>query len=304
MHNTIIIISAFRSGSNLVKDALCKIPGFGTWPSENISFIWRHGNALRKDDELSDTDANSMVKVYIRKAFTKLSRRKNLKYIVEKTEGNSLRVNFVNRIFPEAKFIFVTRDGRDAIASMLNRRKKPIDPIFLLKKVRYLPISDLPIVAIRYLSNLYRKVFCKKKYVYQLGPIFKDMDRLSSSHSEAEMVALQWARCVDKAYFDLSKIDKNRVHTVKYEDFVNNPGEELLSMIRYLNYGMQGDEIEELVKNIISADLGKETASPEMMDIKGISNSSVGRWNRQLNDNTVNLIMPLIESTMRRIGYL
>ena len=75
-------------------------------------------------------------------------------------------------------------------------------------------------------------------------------------------------------------------------------------MIRYLNIGMQGDDIENLIKKIIIADLGKETASPEMMDIRGISASSVGRWNRQLDDNTVNLIMPLIESTMRRIGYI
>ena len=135
--NPIIIISVFRSGANLIKDVLCQLPGFGTWPAENINFIWRHGNSLRNDDEFSINEANDFVISYIRSAFNDLSIKYGYKYVVEKTENNSLRIDFVNKIFPEAKFIFVVRDGRDAIASMLNRRSQQIDPVFLLKK--YMP---------------------------------------------------------------------------------------------------------------------------------------------------------------------
>ena len=65
MHKTIIIISAFRSGSNLIKDVLCQLPGVGTWPSENISFIWKHGNSFKKDDEFSVAEARKNVKKYM-----------------------------------------------------------------------------------------------------------------------------------------------------------------------------------------------------------------------------------------------
>ena len=83
-YSPIIIISVFRSGSNLIKDVLCHLPGFGTWPAENINFIWRHGNSLREDDELGIAEANNNVVNYIRLAFSKFAKKSGNKYLVEK----------------------------------------------------------------------------------------------------------------------------------------------------------------------------------------------------------------------------
>ena len=142
-YNPIIIISVFRSGANLIKDILCQLPDFGTWPAENINFIWRHGNSLHRDDEFSINEANDYVKNYIRRAFNDLSIKYGYDYVVEKTENNTLRINFVNKIFPEAKFIFVVRDGRDTIASMLKRRHQLLDFVFLLKKALHVRMRML-----------------------------------------------------------------------------------------------------------------------------------------------------------------
>ena len=49
--------------------------------------------------------------------------------------------------------------------------------------------------------------------------------------------------------------------------------------------------------------MGKETASPEMKLVKGISDKSVGRWKKQLDTKTINLITPLIEKPMKELGY-
>lgn len=154
MNDPVIIISVFRSGSNLVKDLVCKLPGFGTWPAENINFIWRHGNAYRDNDEFDASDANEAVVKYIRNKFIQLSVDLGGKTIIEKTESNTLRISFVDKIFPKAKYIFVMRDGRDAIASMLKRRHQSFNLTFLLKKAWHVPLSDIPIVFIKYLGNV------------------------------------------------------------------------------------------------------------------------------------------------------
>jgi len=282
---------------------LCQLPGFGTWPAENINFIWRHGNSLRNDDEFSINEANDFVIKYIRSAFNDLSLKYGFKHIVEKTENNSLRINFVNKIFPEAKFIFVVRDGRDAIASMLNRRHQPMDPVFLLKKVRYIPISDIPIIAIRYFKNMFRRYFFNKRVVYQLGPVFKGMEKLLHNHSEAEIVAIQWAKCIEKAYKDIKNIESGRVHIIKYEGLVKNPESEVIDLIKFLKIDLSKEDFKFIFNKILIGDIGKETSSPEMKTVKGISDKSVGRWKMQLDDDTLHSIMPIIENAMRKLGY-
>ena len=306
INNPIIIISVFRSGSNLIKGILCQLPGFGGWPAESINFIWRHGNALRVDDELSINDANDYVKKYIRKAFSNLSIKYGYKYVVEKTDQNSLRVGFVNEIFPDAKFIFVVRDGRDAIASMLKRRHQSHSPIFVLKfwlkKARYIPLSDIPIVATRNIKNMFQRFFIKK-VVFQLGPVFKDMEKMLNNHTELEIVALQWAKCIEKSYKEIKNIESNRVHFLKYEELVKNSKTEIVDLIKFLNIELSNKDSKLFFDKILFGEIGKETSSPEMKTVKGISNKSVGRWEKELDNDALNTIMPIIKNTMRELGY-
>ena len=46
MVQPVVIIGAARSGTNMLRDVLVKLPGVGTWPCDEINYIWRHGNAL------------------------------------------------------------------------------------------------------------------------------------------------------------------------------------------------------------------------------------------------------------------
>ena len=48
----IIIIGAPRSGTNMLRDVLTALPGFETWPCDEINLAWRHGNRALPSDEL------------------------------------------------------------------------------------------------------------------------------------------------------------------------------------------------------------------------------------------------------------
>jgi ACT domain-containing protein len=226
------------------------------------------------------------------------------KTIVEKTESNTLRISFVDKVFPKAKYIFVMRDGRDAIASMLKRRHQSLNLTFLLKKARYLPLSDIPIVSIRYFGNVLRRYVFKNNVVYQLGPVFKGMDDVRYNHTEEEVVAIQWSKCIGKAYDDVQKIEPSRVHYIKYEDLVNNSNTEINNLIKFLKIDISAKNKRILLEKISSSDIGKETSSSEMKQIKGISNISIGRWKSQFDGKALKTIMPIIENTVKRIGYL
>ena len=40
----VIVVGTGRSGTNMLRDALCVLPGFDTWPCDEGNYIWRHGN--------------------------------------------------------------------------------------------------------------------------------------------------------------------------------------------------------------------------------------------------------------------
>ena len=82
-----------------------------------------------------------------------------------KTCSNSLRVNFVNEIFPEAKYIFLVRNGIDVVASMKKRWKTKFEPLFIFKKALYTPITDMPYYTIKYLYNRLYKIFSKENWL-------------------------------------------------------------------------------------------------------------------------------------------
>ena len=104
MYTPIIIIGAPRSGTNMLRDVLCSFRGIGTWPCDEINFIWRHYNINKDTDEFNEGMASEKVKKYIHNKFDLFAKKENLNFLVEKTCANSLRVPYVNKIIPNAKY--------------------------------------------------------------------------------------------------------------------------------------------------------------------------------------------------------
>ncbi|WP_373508678.1 hypothetical protein [Thiocapsa sp.] len=94
---------------------------------------------------------------------------------MEKTCANSLRVPFVDAVVPEARDIVIRRDGLDTVGSAIQRWKAPLDIPDLARKARFVPPSDLPHDAGRYLWNrLYRLVSRQERLAFR-GPQMADM---------------------------------------------------------------------------------------------------------------------------------
>ena len=279
----VVIVGAPRSGTNMLRDMLVKLPKVGTWPCDEINYIWRHGNVRYPSDEFTRDMAAVDVKRYIHTQFDQLAKSHQLDMVVEKTCANSLRVGFVDEVLPDAKYIFIVRDGVDVVGSAMLRWKASLDIPYLLAKARYVPIVDLPYYASKYLSNRLYRLISKEKRLASWGPKLDDMDAILKNYSLLQVCALQWKTCVNKSEEEFSRIDPERVVRVKYEDLVSHPHYEFLRIAKFL-----GQEVTPSILNGVT---------------QSVSIGSVGKGRAALGASGLAEILPLINETLAVHGY-
>ncbi len=283
MYKTIVIIGAPRSGTNMLRDVLCTLDDVGTWPCDEINYIWRHGNISAESDAFTPDMATPAISSYIRKQVDKLAATDSLNFVVEKTCANSLRVSFVDKVLPDAHYIFIVRNGLDVVASANLRWTAKLDIPYLMKKVKYVPLLDLPVYASRYLwSRIYRKFSGENRLAFW-GPQLNNMKGLLQQYSLDEICAIQWKTCVEASERDFDSLPSSKVSRVKYEDFVNEPEKELKRLCLEANITFDDNAIKQAVKKV--------------------SNKSIGKWQHHLSAETINKLEPIIKSTMKQYGY-
>lgn len=282
MEEPVVIIGAPRSGTNMLRDALDRFPQIVTWPCDEINYIWRHGNIRYPSDEFMPDMATTPVAKYIRAQFSMLSRRNDVPVVLEKTCANSLRVGFVDRVLPNARYIFIHRNGLDAVASAMKRWTADLDPGYIYRKARYVPPADLPYYASRYLWNRVYRWFSGTERLAFWGPQLSGMQELMERHSLVEVCGLQWQRCVNSAAEAFETMPESKVLDVSYEKFVVSPVEEMRRVVEFL--GLEKDE-------------------PLIQEIgRGISPASVGNWRNDLAEDDVLRLKALIGATLDRYG--
>lgn len=219
----VIIIGAGRSGTNILRDVLVADPEATTWPCDEINYIWRHGSRGLPTDEFGPANATADVRTYVRRAFVRQSRRGNAPIVVEKTCANSLRVEFVAGVVPEARFVWIRRDPVAVVASAMKRWRAQLDIPYVARKARFVPPSDLPYYATRYLRQRISKLFAEEESLPSWGPRFEGMEEAVRTHPLHIVCALQWRRCEERARTDFERLGGRAHVEIQYEDLVRDP---------------------------------------------------------------------------------
>ncbi|MBW3601343.1 MAG: sulfotransferase [Actinobacteria bacterium] len=267
----------------MLRDALTRLPGFATWPCDELPYVWRHGNRGRTTDEFSRADATPRVVRSVRRRFARLAGGTGATYLVEKTCANTLRVGFVDRILPEARFVVITRDGRDVTASAARRWTAPLDLAYAARKARYTPLTDAPFHAVEVLRNRRRRRGSQGGRIEPWGPRFAGMTELLVGGDPLEASAAQWRRCVERSERELTGIDPDRVHHLRYEDFVADPAGHLRGLTGFLGATMEQHDV-----------LGA---------CAGVSDRHVGAWRLELSPDALRRLEPTLREPLERLGY-
>ena len=187
--------------------------------------------------------------------------------LVEKTPENCLRLPFFLALFPDARIIYLTRDGRSNVSSLMEGWLEP----------HTFPGYDVP-------AMLSIPGYSRPRWAFSLIPGWRD---LTKSPLE-EVCAWQWIRC-NEAVLEHREQTAGRVPylTLRYEDLIADPRSALQDVATFLavdftaNFGRYADKLPEI--NIVSA--------PDAQ-----------KWRRK-HGVEIERLQPLIEPTMARLGY-
>lgn len=251
----------------MLRDLLCLHPDLTTWPCDEINPIWRYGNRAHPSDELTTQMATPKVQHYIRERFRKLERRSGGKAIVEKTCANTLRVPYVNAVFPEARFIFLIRDGRDAVASAMTRWTGSTSLPYILRKARWAPMRDLPQYGVDFVRNRLAQWGNAEQALRTWGPRFSGIDEWVRTHDLLTVCAEQWKQCILKAAAGLKAIAPERVLDLRYESLVGNPESHVAQMLAFCGLPRSNDVEQRMIAAISPGNVGKHTRQLDATEV-------------------------------------
>ena len=223
MTRHIVLIGAARSGTKILRDVLSQAAGVGAVPYD-IPFVWRDGHDRAAGDRLdpdSLTPGNSrFIASYVDKYCAG-----DPPAVVEKTVGNALRVPYVHRVFPDADFVHLIRDGLDVVESTSRQWTAPADHRYLVGKLRHFPVRRLPTYGFDYVRSQMKRSSAAG-HVASWGVRYPGMQQDLLTDDLLTVCARQWRWCVDTATEDFNSLGINPVQ-VQYEDFVERPAETL-----------------------------------------------------------------------------
>ena len=126
--------------------------------------------------------------------------------LLDKTPSNSFKIPFLHASFPDARFIFLFRDPRENIASVMEGWMSN----------RYVMYDNLP-------------GWDKKKWNFSLVPGWREMN----GKSIAEISAFQWLKTNQIIFDDLQRLPKESWTAISYDQLVEDPGFHIRRLCRF-----------------------------------------------------------------------
>lgn len=217
----IIIIGAPRSGTTLLGKLFAAHPALAY--SVEPRLIWRWGND-RKSDLLTVNDARPEVIKSIRGSFDRIVDESGRSRLLEKTPSNALRIPFVDRVFPDARFIHIVRNGFESVLGIRAfwqqsaHGGKNVAKGRLQQRLKEIELRRLPFYAKeavrRYAPAPARKLVGENVW----GPRLPGIDALVRDLDKLEVACLQWRWCVELACADGRKLPTDRYFELRLED--------------------------------------------------------------------------------------
>lgn len=196
--------------------------------------------------------------------------------VLDKTCINTMRVAYLHKLFPEARFVFIQRDGRDNISSMMDGwRLGRTDGGFGLEK--FFGPSPEP-VAIN--DGEFRE------WHFFLPPGWRAYNHASLE----EVCAFQWVSANQLALNAGRNIPANQWIQVRYEDIFENP----VSMFRNV-FERLDVPFDEKMQAHCAGLAGRPTSI-----VKGTPKKQ--KW-KESNPDAIERILPTIAPLMREMGY-
>ncbi|MGD2206496.1 MAG: sulfotransferase [Anaerolineae bacterium] len=185
--------------------------------------------------------------------------------LLEKTPENCLRLPFLLALWPDARVLYLTRDGRSNVNSLIEGWRQP----------HLFPGYQVP-------DPLHIPGYTRDRWAFTLIPGWRD---LTASPLE-EVCAWQWIRC-NEAVLAHRETGQAPYLTIRYEDLIADPGAVLPQVAAFLDIDFE-------------TNLARFAESLPRINV--VSAPDREKWRRE-NPEAIARIQPLIAPMMERLGY-
>jgi hypothetical protein len=292
----VFIIGCGRSGSTILGNVLDRHPDVAHWMEPY--FIWDYHLGNLEDDLRAEEYATESVVNFIQKEGNIFARKSNARIIIDKYPPNSFRIPFLLKVYPNAKWIHLIRDGRDVAVSLRReweKRNRLVSSRSILeyKNQIWSVLKRQPFWRNRFQMLWYEikntKSWKNQEYCNKAkwngpqgyGARFKNWEEAFRGKSLIEIGALQWLNseeAVQKGLIDVSEENKLKVY---YEKLIQHSENEISRILDFLGADSS------LAQNI------RCDFYPD----------NFGKWKTKLNDFEKKLISPIVDGMLRQLGY-
>jgi hypothetical protein len=265
-HRPIFILGCPRSGTTILFRLLQRHDSLRT-PHGEGHILWNKYQHPRlrgwTSDRLTEQDIQPQEPEFL---YTAIHRIAGEERFLDKTPRNCLRVPYLSRVFPDATFVLLKRNGPATVSSL-------IEGWTVRHGVSYrLPVE---LNLDEYRGNL---------WCYMLPPQWRDLTQTSIR----EIAANQYVSSYEIALDDLASSPAGNVISISYEELVARPVEAISSLLASLELPASA-EVTSMAKHLSSHRV--QSNSPPRSD----------KWRERIDD--IRQVMPLIGPTMERLGY-
>lgn len=218
-NSPIIILGSPRSGTTFLGNLLKNHTDL--FYAEEYRFTWLYKNE-KYADMLRPNHASDCVKKYIRNKFFDLVNSNNKCRLLEKTPSNALRPFFVNEIFPDAKYIYITRDPRECILSIKDlwsstaRDLSNVDKGIYVRRFKDMHISQYKYILPEIIKRVVPKALTNSENLW--GPRLPGFEKIVRNLGLFEACCMQWRFCHDELENFYKNGPRERILKIKLED--------------------------------------------------------------------------------------
>lgn len=296
------IVGSPRSGTTLLGEMLDRHKDICQWYEPY--FVWDRHFRDNPHDERTSHDATPRVRRQIHNDFVNFKRVMGSKLVVDKSPRNSLRVPFIQRIFPHARFINMTRDGRDVTLSIHKewiRRRQIIKDAdnetsldykraygVLYKWLRRQPTLRYKVRALWF--ETHGHLLSGSKHLNRLrwngsvgwGPRFRNWEDVLKKSSLLEFSAYQWAKCVHNIHINWHAIPEQNRLMIRYEDLLKDGEGVIMRILEFLTLGRYEGLLRSLPK---------------------LKSDNFNKWQKGFSKEQIREIHPILAPTLIELGY-
>lgn len=298
----VFIVGSPRSGTTLLGEILDKHKHISQWYEPY--FVWdRHFRRSTHDERIAQ-EATLKIRKQISIDFLRYRQKTKCRIVVDKSPRNSLKIPFIRKIFPKARFIHIVRDGRDVTLSIHKewlRRKNIVADSHADNRFNYTaaisvvkewlgrqPFLEDKIRALwfethgHFLNKSLHLNRLRWKGGVGWGPRFKGWETLFEQLSLLQFNAHQWLKCVEHIQKSWPDIPVEQKIEIGYEGLLQNGGKTIGKILDFLNL---------------------EHDKKFFLSIPELKKNNFNKWQKEFSREQINEMHTILTPMLIELGY-